>query len=292
MRIRVFDDADDFVAATTLISSDVGTLLGRGGELPGSNSAGFFANGIKLVNQAVPAGTTVLTYRNLAGSFGYVEPNSQISSIRTATLFSSDHGIWGRSTIPGGYSGDWTIMVDVVNWYQSTSWYPPVPALLQGESTYFFPYNHLGPYSENGFIRVSNAPLSGEASAVFELDLRGYIQGIVLGMNWDDATRTISWANLQIVDNSSYQYYWYTWDGWFDGYLNPGTYQVTIREWSGNQGHVPISFVLNVSPGEQSSSLNFILEESQIPIPELPDVSSVAFVLIIATCLILRRRRR
>ena len=294
VRIRVFDDADNFIAATTLISSDVGTLLGRGGEqaLPGSNSAGFFANGIKLVDQAVPAGTTVLTYRNLAGSFGYVEPNSQISSIRTATLFSSDHGIWGRSTIPGGYSGDWTIMVDFVNWYQSTSWYPPVPALLQGESTYFFPYNHLGPYSENGFIRVSNAPLSGEASAEFELDLRGYIQGIVLGMNWDDATRTISWANLQIVDNSSYQYYWYTWDGWFDGYLNPGTYQVTIREWSGSQGHVPISFVLNVSPGEQSSSLNFILVESQIPIPELPDVSSVAFVLIIAACLILRRRRR
>ena len=122
VRIRVFDDEDSLVAATTLISSDVGTLLGRG--LPSSNSAGFFANGNKLVNQAVPAGTTVLTYRNLAGSFGYVEPNSQISSIRTATLFSTDHGIWGRSTIPGGYSGDWTIMVDVVNWYQSTSSVP------------------------------------------------------------------------------------------------------------------------------------------------------------------------
>jgi hypothetical protein len=294
VRIRVFDDADNFIAATTLIASDVGTLLGRGGEqaLPGSNAAGFFANGIKLVDQAVPAGTTVLTYRNLAGSFGYVELNSQISSIRSATLFSSDHGIWGRSTIPGGYSGDWTVMVDFVNWYQSTSWYPPVPALLQGESVFFFPYNHLGPYSENGFIRVSNAPLSGEASAEFELDLRGYIQGIVLGMNWDDATRTVSWANLQIVDNSSYQYYWYTLDGWFDGYLNPGNYQVTIREWIGNQGHLPIKFVLNVSPGEQSRSLNFILAESQIPIPEFPDASSVALVLIMAAFLILRRRRR
>jgi hypothetical protein len=111
-------------------------------------------------------------------------------------------------------------------------------------------------------------------------------------MNWDDATRTVSWANLQIEDNSSYQYYWYTWDGWFDGYLNAGSYEVTIREWTGNQGHLPIKFVLNVSPGEQSRSLNFILEESQIPIPELTDVSSVAFVLIIAACLILRRRRR
>ena len=282
--------ADNLVGAATLISSDAGTVLGRG--LPGSNSVGFFANGNKLVNQAVPAGTTVLTYRNLAGSFGYVEPNSQISSIRTALLFSSDHGIWGRSTIPGGYSGDWTIMVDVVNWYQPTSYYPPVPALLQGESTYFFPFNHLGPYSESRFIRVSNAPLSGEASAVFELDLRGYIQGIVLGMNWDDATRTISWASLQIEDNSSYQYYWYTWDGWFDGYLNPGNYQATIGIWSDSEGYLPIGFLLGVSLGEQSRSLNFILTESQIPIPELTYVSVVALALITATSLIVYRRRR
>jgi hypothetical protein len=290
VRIRVFDDQDNLVAATTLISSDAGTLLGRG--LPASNSVGFFANGIKLVNQAVPAGTTVLTYRNLAGSFGYIEPNSQISSIRAASLFSSDHGIWGSSTIPGGYSGDWTIMIDVVNWYQPTVYYPPVPALLQGESTYFFPYNHLGPYSESGFIRVSNAPLAGEASSEFELDLRGYIQGIVLGMNWDDATRTISWASLQIEDNSSYQYYWYTWDGWFDGYLNPGNYQATIGVWSNNQGYLPVGFVLPVSLGEQSKSLNFILTEGQIPIPELTYVSALTLALVTATCLIVYRRRR
>jgi hypothetical protein len=180
-------------------------------------------------------------------------------------------------------------MVDVVNWYESTSAYPPASALLQGESTFFFPYNHLGPYSENGFARISNAPLSGEASAAFELDLRGYIQGILLGMNWEDVTRTISWAYLQIEDRSSYQYYWYTWDGWFDGYLNPGIYRVTIREWTSSQGYFPINFVLNVSPGEQSRSLSFTLTESHIPIP---DSFPSAFVLIIAAWLILRRRRR
>ena len=289
VRIRIFDDADDFIASTTLMASDIGTLFGRG--LPDSNSVGFFANGIKLINQAVPAGTTVLSYRNLAGTFGYVEPNSRISSIRTATLFASDHGIWGRSTIPGGYSGDWTVMVDMVNWYQPTAAYPPAAALLQGESTFFFPYNHLGPYSQNSFVRISNAPLSGEASVEFEMDLRGYIQGTVLGMNWDDATRTMSWAELQIVDSSSYQYYWYTWDGWFDGYLNPGRYQTTIREWTGNQGYLPISFVLDVSPGEQSKSLNFIMSESQIPIPESINSPSIALALLVATCLFLRRRR-
>jgi hypothetical protein len=176
--------------------------------------------------------------------------------------------------------------VDVVNWYQSTSAYPPVPALLQGESTYFFPYNHLGPYSENGFIRILNAPLTGEASDVFELDLRGYIQGIVLGMNWNDATRTMSWVYLQIEDSSGYQYYWYTWDGWFDGYLNPGTYQVTIREWTGSQGYLPINFALTVTRGEQSRTLSFTMTESHIPIP---DSFPSAFALIIATWLILRR---
>jgi hypothetical protein len=127
---------------------------------------------------------------------------------------------------------------------------------------------------------------------VFELDLRGYIQGIVLGMNWDDATRTISWASLQIEDNSSYQYYWYTWDGWFDGYLNPGNYQATIGIWSDSQGYLPIGFVLGVSLGEQSRSLNFILTESQIPIPELTYVSVVALALVTATSLIVYRRRR
>jgi hypothetical protein len=289
VRIRVFDDVDRLVAATTLISSDAGTLPGI------SSSAGFFANGNKIVNEAVPAGTAILTYRNLAGSFDYVEPNSAIANIRTVTLFSGDHGIWGRSSRPGGYSGDWTVMVDVVNWYPnitSTSRYPPVPGLLQGESPYFFPYNHLGPYAQNGFPitplfrSISNAPLSGEASAEFELDLRGYIQGITLGMNWEDDVRTMSWASLQIVDNSGYQYYWYTWDGWFDGYLNPGTYKVTITEWATNQGHAPIKFVLPVSSGERARSLNFILFESNIPIPEFSTAYLSVLTLGIAACLI------
>jgi hypothetical protein len=268
VRIRVFDDVDRLVAATTLISSDAGTLF----PSPNSaeyNSAGYFANGNKIVNAAIPEGTTLLTYKSLAGSFDYIDPNSPIANVRTVTLFSGDHGIWGRSSYRGGYSGEWTIMVDIVNWSQLISSYPPVQGLLQGESPYFFPYNHLGPYQEKQWIKVSNAPLTGEASAEFELDLRGYVQATILGMNWDDSVRTLSWASLQIVDSSNYQYYWYSWDGWVDGYLNPGRYQVTISEWSNNAGHLPIKFVLQVSPGQQAS-LNYILTESQIPILELP----------------------
>jgi hypothetical protein len=285
VRIRIFDDQDRLVAATTSFTSDAGILL------PSSN-VGFFANGKKIINQALPAGTTLLTYKDLAGQFSYVELSSATSRIRTATLFSPDHGIWGSGGYAGSYYGSWTVMVDFVNWYQPTVAYPPVPALLQGESPYFFPYNHLGPYSQREYNLILNAPLSGEASTEFEVDRRGYIQGIILGMNWDDQTRTMSWVTVEIVDSSGYQYYWYTWDGWFDGYLDPGTYQVTVSEWIHNEGHHQIMFTLNVNQGEQNDALNYILEESQIPIPELTSISLSTLTACAAAVFLLERRRR
>ena len=289
VRFRVFDDQDRLVAATALFTSDAGILL------PSSN-VGFFANGKKIISQALPAGTTLLTYRDLAGLFGYVEPSSATSRIRMATLFSTDHGIWGGGAYVGSYSGSWTVMVDFVNWYRPTVAYPPPPALLQGESPYFFPYNHLGPYAQQGyspgFDLILNAPLSGEASAEFEVDRRGYIQGIILGMNWDDQTRTMSWVTVETVDSSGYQYYWYTWDGWFDGYLNPGTYQTTITEWNHNEAHQQIMFTLNVNQGEQNDALNYILEESQMPILELPAIPLTVLTAGAATALLLEPRRR
>ncbi len=285
VRIRIFDDQDRLVAATTSFTSDAGILL------PSSN-VGFFANGKKIINQALPAGTTLLTYKDLAGQFSYVEPSSATSRIRSATLFSPDHGIWGSGAYAGSYFGSWTVMVDFVNWYRPTVAYPPAPALLQGESPYFFPYNHLGPYAQNGFTLILNAPLSGEASAEFEVDRRGYIQGIILGMNWDDQTRTMSWVTVELVDSTGYQYYWYTWDGWFDGYLNPGTYQTTITEWNHNEGHQQIMFTLNVNQGEQNDALNYILEESQIPIPELATVPLTTLTVCAAAAVLFERRRR
>jgi hypothetical protein len=298
VRIRVFDDDDRLVAATTLIGSDAGALqycteYCTDSTEYYSDKVGFFANGINIANKvrnaAVPGGTRTLTYKNLAGSFEYVEPSNPIIGLRTVTLFSGDHGIWGRSFHRGGYSGDWTIMVDVVNWYRNNTgttpnYYPPVPGLLQGESPYFFPYNHLGPYARSGFIRIMNAPLTGEGSAEFGLDLRGYIQGTILEMNWDNDVRTASWISLLIVNSTAYQYYWYTWDGWVDGYLDPGTYRVTMSEWTKNEGHLPVRFTLNVNRGQQAS-INYILDESQIPIPEFPMLSLNLLCLSITVCL-------
>ncbi|HYB84371.1 MAG TPA: carboxypeptidase-like regulatory domain-containing protein [archaeon] len=284
-RIEVFDDQDRLVAATTPLVSDIGVALA-------SSDVGFFANGKKILGPMLGAGTTLLTYKDLAGLFEYVDPTSpRAAQLRRVSVFSPDHGIWGSGSFAGSYAGSWRVMVDSVNWYRPTTAYPPVPALLQGQLPYFLPFNHLGPYAQNGLTLVLNAPLSGEASAEFEVDRRGYIQGIVLGMNWDDATRTMSWVTVKSVDSTGYQYYWYTWDGWFDGYLEPGTYQTTITEWKHNEGHQQLAFILNVNPGEQSTGLTYILPETQIPIPET-FTATLTIIASFATALLFMRKRK
>lgn len=282
VRIRVFDQGDDLVAATTVFS-DAGTLMP-------SSSAGFFADGKKLLSKPIPAGTKTLEYVSLAGLFGYVEPSTGAANVRSATLFSPDHGIWGLSTHPGSYSGDWTVMVDVVNWYLPHNFYPAAPALLQGESPYFYPYNHLGPYHQTGYARISNVVQGGEASVEFGLDLRGYVQGVVFGLDWDDTARTMSWARIQITSGST-TYNWYTWDGWFDGYLDPGAYQAKLSEWTTRgEGHQTNEFVLNVGAG-QSSTETILLPESRIAIPEFTSVLQVVFMAFIVALAGLRSKR-
>jgi hypothetical protein len=283
VRIRVFDEGDDLVAATTVFSD--------AGALSATSNAGFFADGRKLESQPIPAGTTTLEYVALAGLFGYVEPSTGSASVRSATLFSPDYGVWGVSTHPGSYGGEWTVMVDVVNWYLPHSFYPAAPALLQGESPFFNPYNHLGPYQQLGYAKISNVAQGGEASAEFEMDLRSYVQGIVLGLDWNDATRTMSWAHIEIKSGAA-TYNWYTWDGWFDGYLDPGTYRAALTEWTAlSEGHNIHEFTLNATEG-QSSTATILLGESGIAIPEFSDAFVVITVMISLSFIALGSRQR
>ena len=284
VRIRIYDAQDTLIAATTLFSD--GNLAGpiiAPPNPPGPFRVGFFADGKSLIDRTtkqvissgVPAGTKDLTYTDLAGMFRYTDPGDP--NIRINTLFSFDRGVWGNSMHPGAYAGAWRVQVDVVNWYLPTAFSPPVPGLLQGESPYFFPYNHLGPFAQNGWEVVSNVWQGGEASAIFELDQRGLVQGTVLAMNWVNQDREASWIRLQFIQNSSsYQYYWYTWDGYFDGYLDPGLYQMTITEWIHNEGHFSQQLSVAVTPGENSKSTTIILQESGIPInvPNQPGESN------------------
>jgi hypothetical protein len=283
VRIRVFDNGDDLVAAATIFS-DAGVLVP-------TSQAGFFANGVKLRSHTVPAGTQILEYADLAGLFSYTEPSGGTARVSSAVLFSPDHGIWGFSTHPGSYSGEWTVMVDVVNWYLPHAFYPPAPALLQGESPFFYPYNHLGPYQQAGYARIPNTLQGGGASVEFELDLRGYLQGIVLGMDWDDATRTMSWTTIQMKSGST-SYNWYTWDGWFDGYLDPGTYQVRVIEWTSHaEGHQTQELTLAISEG-QSGTETIILGESGIAIPEFASTLPILMLSSLALAGALFRRAR
>jgi hypothetical protein len=282
IRLRVYDEGDTLIAAASLFS-DAGTLVP-------SSQAGFFADGMKLLHHPIPAGTQTLEYRNLAGLSDYVEAGGQ--NVRTATLFSPDHGVWGMSQHPGAYSGDWLVMVDIVNWYPSaTTYYPPVPGLLQGESPYFYPYNHLGPYQQKPYTTIPNVAQGGEGSVEFELDRRGYLQGTVLGMNWATGVRTMSWATIQLTSGST-QYYWYTWDGWFDGYLDPGQYHAAVVEWTNRgEGHKTASYELTVNEGQSNAAMSFTLDESGIPIPELPAILPVLLLALVVSIAVLSSRR-
>jgi hypothetical protein len=288
IRIRVFDEGDTLVAATTLFS-DLSQLRPL---VPSSSNSGFFADGKKLLQQAIPAGTLTLGYSNLAGLFEYVEPSTGGAGVRAATLFSADHGIWGRSNHPGAYIGDWKVMVDMVNWYLPNSYYPPSPALLQGESPFFNPYNHFGPYQQKDYTTIPNAPQGGEASVEFELDLRGYVQGLVLAFDWNDAIRTTSWAAIQ-VRTASTTYYWYSWDGWFDGYLDPGRYNATAIEWTTqDEGHKSYNFPLTISPGQSNRAIKITMYEGWIPIPEFTSVLPIMIMTLALGIIGVRRGKR
>jgi len=183
--------------------------------------------------------------------------------------------------------------VDFVNWYLPSSFSPPVPALLQGESPYFFPYNHLGPYRQETYPVIPTLAQGGEASIVFEVDLRGYVQGIVMGIDWNDAVRTVSWATVQLETDSA-RYFWYSWDGWFEGYLDAGSYRLTLMEWTDrNEGHATYRFEGTVSAGQMGRSQIIVLDLSGIPIPELsPSFLTVAVGLSVACGAFVARKIR
>jgi hypothetical protein len=293
VRIRIYDAQDTLIAATTLFSD--GALGGFGAlpiiappNPPGPFRVGFSADGKSLIDPAtkqvtpsgVPSRTKDLTYTDLAGVFRYTNPGD--SNIAVNSLYSFDRGIWGNSMHSGAYAGTWTVMVDVVNWYLPDAFSPPVPGLLQGESPYFFPYNHLGPFAQSEWETVDNVWQGGEASAIFELDQRGLIQGTVLTMNWVNQDREGSWITLEFVQNSSsYQYYWYTWDGFFDGYLDPGQYQMTITEWIHDEGHFSQQLSISVTPGEFSTLTTIILLESGILINLPSEPSATIWTLVL-----------
>ena len=103
--------------------------------------------------------------------------------------------------------------------------------------------------------RTHTAPTGGEASAVFKLDKRGYIEGQLLGFTNDNQLRTISWAQVD-AKTSSYNITQYSWDGYYEMYLDPGIYNITLAI----EGYNALQTNVSISPGQVSTGFSFQLE--------------------------------
>jgi hypothetical protein len=193
-------------------------------------------------------------------------------------------------------------------------YYPPVTGLLMGESYHIIPgttatsgisltedaalsstflghsmaANHLGPYSQEGVWQIAGTHNSGEASAIFEVDLNGFISGGVYAFNWANEFRTTSWATVSVTGASGATWTIYTFDGIAEGFLPPGTYKFVVSA----PGYGALTFPYSVSPGESSTAANAFLEQSQVPVPEFSGVAVVAFSALAASLYLLRRRRK
>ncbi len=198
---------------------------------------------------------------------------------------------------------------------QCANYFPPVVGLLMGESYHIIPGttatsgisltedaatgslfvghsmapNHLGPYSQQGVWQISNAHLSGEASAIFEVDLNGLVSGNALAFTWSNEFRPLSWGLVNVVGASGGAgWNFYTYDGYYEAYLTPGTYKFTIT----SPGYASQSWSVSVSAGQTGTGQNLYLQQNNIPVPEFSGIAIVAFSALAASLYLLRRRRR
>jgi len=193
-------------------------------------------------------------------------------------------------------------------------YYPPVTGLLMGESFHTVPGNpanafgyteagalsptflghsmapnHLGPYMQEGMWTLPNAHLSGGVSGEWEVDLRGYLAGTVVGFTWSGEFRTISWASVSILGADNYTYRSYSWDGYYGFFTAPGSYKMTIAA----PGYSPQSFTISVSSGQSTVGGNVFLQQANVPVPEFNSgLAVVAFAALAASLILLRRRHR
>jgi hypothetical protein len=203
-------------------------------------------------------------------------------------------------------------------------YYAPVPGLLMGESFHIIPGttaksgisltedlalgpsgvghtmapNHLGPYSQEGVWQIANAHNSGEASAIWEVDLNGLITGNALAFNYDNEFRTLSWGTVSVTGAGlpSAGLNLYTYDGHYEAYL-PGipagasgsnTYKITIS----SPGLVPQTLSIAVSSGMEGTGANIYLQQSNIAVPEFITITIAVFSSLAASVYVLRRRRQ
>jgi hypothetical protein len=114
----------------------------------------------------------------------------------------------------------------------------------------------------------------------------GMIRGTVLGFNMYDQLEPVIWATVN-ANNGHRSFLAYTGSGGFyEMFVPVGTYNVTVIE----PGYLGYSSSVVVSDGS-TSSINFYLEQSHVPVPEFqPNVTLIVMVLTLAGTLVIRRR--
>jgi hypothetical protein len=292
-----------------------------------------------LLQKGTYFGDPVIPTTTSTGNFGLDKMRMPGSpTFAPAFGYFPNYGILGAPD----YQGGWSAEVDFVNLYlnntgtqellssggqalsgsQYGQYYPPVTALLMGESYHIIPGttstsgisltedmalnsagrghsmapNHLGPYSQRGTWQISGTHNSGEASAIFEVDLNGFVSGNTLAFTWSNEFRPLSWGAITVTGAGlpSSGLNFYTYDGIYQGYLPVSTSAATITyTFTLNApGYAPYSWTSAVSVGQSASGQNVYLEQSNIPVPEFSSIAIIAFAALAASLYVLRRRRK
>ena len=64
--------------------------------------------------------------------------------------------------------------------------------------------------------------MSGETSAIWEVDLNGYVSGTALAFTWSNELKAISWYTVNVKGAGNATFNSYTNDGIYEFYLLPG----------------------------------------------------------------------
>ncbi len=284
----------------------------------GARISGGFNSGVQPTTW-IPASIDQLRV-NIAGIFDRFDPLGPLGSGKLkAAVPKIPIYLYGIDGYPN-YQGEWTIEVDFTPIYPAprfdcavpgaglpcaNNWFP-VEGLLTGDSFHVIPGagfgktgdslagNHVGPFSQRAVWRVPNAHLAAEASVIFEVDKLGFISGQVFGFTWSDELRTQSWVVLQAVSADGKQTFnYYTFDSYYSLYLPAGTWKFTVYTWSParNQGFKTITNTVVISNGQTTFGVNYYLERSNIPIPEFTGIATIAFLALLSSVYVMRRKR-
>jgi hypothetical protein len=118
----------------------------------------------------------------------------------------------------------------------------------------------------------------------------GLIAGNIYGFDMFDELQPIAWATVNANNGATTFTSYSGGGGFYEMYVPSGLYNVTVVE----PGYVTQADSVAVANGS-SSSINFYLEQSHVPVPEFPTELVLSVTLIVTLCaalLALRRSKR